>query len=302
MKKLIAVSFVVALFASWALAAPPLLSPNLTSIPRQLVVWTDGGTYGLQLKDGTTANNIRGICFSDTATSSSCAVGITCNPANGQCTLDTALLSITAGISAAGQITSSTSNVAAVGNLISTNAGLALWATGANSYSIPGTANTAGLPASSGSTLGGYTFVTDSSPPRPYYNDGSNWVPLAAPSNVPAAETAVFMNALLTASTNYGGEGTTLRTKTFLAVKGRVLTAGTNGGGTTIAVNVTDGSGTCTAALPCTTGTGTNFRVAVSGTCAFASGSSLTYATGASGCTINPTILGNVYYENNWSP
>lgn len=171
--------------------------------------------------------------------------------------------------------------------------GPAFYASGANAYSILGSSTTAGLVASSATTVAGYTFNSDAGVPM--FNDGTQWKFFSSGT----AQSAVYMNALLAAATTFGGEALGPTNRSYYAVAGRVLTAGTNGGGSTIALTASDGVGTCTAALPCTSGTGTNFNLATTGTCAFAAGASITYATGASGCTVNPTILGNVYFQSN---
>lgn len=113
-----------------------------------------------------------------------------------------------------------------------------------------------------------------------------------------ANEQAVFLNALVTASTVYGG-ATLPRASRFDAVTGRATVTGVNGGGTTLDLQVTDGITTCTTTLACTIAAPGNFRSLFT-SCSFPIGSTLQFQTGASGCTLNPVILGNIDFEWYW--
>jgi hypothetical protein len=151
----------------------------------------------------------------------------------------------------------------------------------------------ASFPAASALFEGGMLYDTTND--APYFATAAAWINLEHPTSL----ASVYVNAVTTASTIYGGQTLPARAFTVNAVAFRVRTAG-SGGTTNAVIRVTDGSNSCDASWACNTAAG-NQRLTPSGTCAFAASSALTFTVNTIGdCSAGPDIFGNVEIIGSW--
>lgn len=152
--------------------------------------------------------------------------------------------------------------------------------------------STASFPAAAASNRGG--LLWDSTLSKTFISSGTAWNEV---DDGPVTLTSVPGGLLAVA--DIGGGSLPARAFTVSAMRYRISVAGA-AGTTNATVRVTDGSNNCDASFACNTVAG-NYRVATSGTCAFAASASLTYTVTSIGdCGPAPTLLGAVDIEGNW--
>ena len=115
--------------------------------------------------------------------------------------------------------------------------------------------------------------------------------------------TSVFVGAVTTATTTYGGDVLPAYPFTVSQATFRTSAAG-SGGSTDFAFRVSDGTNHCDCTMACNVVAGNKNPTCAGagGTgCSFAASASLTYSVNSIGdCTTGPTIVGNVQVRGSW--
>ena len=122
-------------------------------------------------------------------------------------------------------------------------------------------------------------------------------------TNVRSLLAGVFVGAITTATTNYGGDVLPAQAFTVTQVTMRTSAAG-SGGTTNFIFRVTDGTNTCDCTMACNAVAG-NKDLTCAGSagagCALPASASLTYSVQSIGdCTTGPTVVGNVQVRGTW--
>lgn len=144
----------------------------------------------------------------------------------------------------------------------------------------------------------------DTTNTRFYFCNGTAWA-YAGSSGASSRATlsSVFVGAVTTAGTTYGGRVLPAQAFTIDQITFRVSVAG-SGGTTNFVFRATDGTNTCDCSIACNTAAG-NLNPTCAGSagagCAIPASASLTYSVNSIGdCTVGPTIVGNADVGGTW--
>lgn len=175
-------SILLCLLALSALAEPPVSTQNKTTIPNALVVVRDAGSaqfplYVVKGQDMSSGTQSVGICMGGAVSIDGTSCTAPDNRYQYVVAHSDARLHVRSDIA-----NDSLGTLDWLGSVVASAAleselvgatGPAFKGSGTSAYGIMGTGTIAALPASSGTTTGAHTFVTDAG--RPAYNQGTGW-------------------------------------------------------------------------------------------------------------------------------